>query len=479
MIEKGIAIFFAGSLMAMGIYHFILFLLFRQGKEYLYLALLCTCIMLRTVTLSRNGLLLQYLVPDVSFEHLKKIEYTMVFAMIAFMPLYFNSILPKHFPKKLLSFFVVASIFFCALPMITEVNVYHQFLTAAHIIFGIEIIVIMYVIVRGARHKMQEAKITLIAMAVAAPIILYEIMSNSGLVPKAFTFMLEGAVLLFLTFQAYILARRNANAYELAKINSAGLERAIKAKTDELIESNRLKNTLLSIMSHDVKSPLNSIRGVLELMNSGLLKPEDFKQVTQQLEEQVNKTNTLVENILHWSASQERNIQVTRQQFYLKTLVDECLNLFALPATQKKVSTINLVNDTVMIHADQNILRMVIRNLVSNALKFSNEGGYIKVTFHSINGNNFITVEDNGTGINREKIEHLFDIDKNISSIGTKDEVGTGLGLSLCKKYLEAMGADIYVKSEPGHGSQFIIDLKKTNQFIGRNEYPFLKSKVA
>lgn len=479
MIEKGIAIFFAGSLMAMGIYHFILFLLFRQGKEYLYLALLCTCIMLRTITLTRNGLLLQYLLPDLSFEHFKKIEYTMVFAMIAFMPLYFNSILPKHFPKKLLSFFVVASVFFCALPLISEVNIYHQFLAAAHIIFGIEIIVIMYVIVRGARHKTQEAKITLIAMAVAAPIILYEIMSNSGLVPKAFTFMLEGAVLLFLTFQAYILARRNANAYDLAKINSAGLERAIKAKTDELIESNRLKNTLLSIMSHDVKSPLNSIRGVLELMNSGLLKPEDFKLVTQQLEEQVNKTNTLVENILHWSASQERNIQVTRQQFYLKTLVDECLNLFALPAKQKKVSTINLVSDAVMIHADQNILRMVIRNLVSNALKFSNSDGYIKVTFHSVNDNNFITVEDNGTGINREKIEHLFDIDKNISSIGTKDEVGTGLGLSLCKKYLEAMGADIYVKSEPGQGSQFIIDLKKTNQFIGRNEYPFLKSNVA
>ncbi|HYG01353.1 MAG TPA: sensor histidine kinase [Chryseosolibacter sp.] len=479
MIEQGIAIFFAGSLMAMSIYHFILFLLFRQGKEYLYLALLCFCITLRTLTLSRNGLLLQYMVPGFSFEDFKKIEYTMVYAMIAFMPLYFRSVLPKHFPEKLLTLFVVSGGLLSGIPMIAEVDFYHQLLPTAHIIFGLEILVIIYVIVHGVRQHIQEARITLVAMAVVSPIIVYEMLSNSGIVPKAFTFMLEGAVLLFLTFQAYILAKRNAHAYELAKINSADLERAIKAKTDQLIESNRLKNTLLSIITHDVKSPLNSIRGVLELMNSGLLKPDELKPVTIQLEDQVRKTNSLVENILQWSASHERSIQVAREEFHLKPLVDECLSLFNLQAKEKKVKLINPICETISLYADQNILRMVIRNLVSNALKFSNEGGFINVTFQAVNGNSFIAVEDNGIGIASEKIEHLFDIDKNFSSIGTKDEVGTGLGLSLCKKYLEAMGADIYVKSRPGQGSQFVIDLKNSRDSRADNDYPFLNSKVA
>jgi signal transduction histidine kinase len=479
MIEKGIALFFAGSLMAMVIYHVILFLLYRQGKEYIYLALLCAGILLRTLTLNANGIPLQYLFPQLSFEVFKKIEYFSVYGLMAILPLYFRSLFPEEFPQRFLKIFTAFGITFSLITLVTRFQFYYSILNICHLVYVVELCVIAVVLYRAMKVKRPEASITLFGLGASAPLVFIEIFANSGFFDQQLSFLLELAVLTFLVFQAFILAKRNAKAYFLAEMNKVDLEKAIASKTIELSESNVLKNMLLSVMSHDVKSPLNSIKGVLTLMNSDYLKPEEMKPVTLQLEQQVQNTSMLVDNILHWCASQSRTIAINKTKLRLRPLVDECFSLFTFQARNKNISLVNEVAGGIFIIADENIMKLVLRNLISNALKFSNEGGFIKASHQQQNSQNCIVIEDNGIGIEKEKLSTLFDIDKNVSSIGTKQELGTGLGLSLCKKFLQAMGSEIVVESSPRYGSKFFIQVANFIPDANFTSIMYIESKVA
>ncbi len=179
------------------------------------------------------------------------------------------------------------------------------------------------------------------------------------------------------------------------------------------------------------------------------------------------------------SATQTRSITIKRNNIPLRSLVDECFVVFAFPAKSKTINFINDIKDDTHIIADMNVVKLVLRNLISNALKFSNEGGFIKVSYRLIGKRHVLSVEDNGIGIEKEKIITLFDIDRNVSSVGTKQEVGTGLGLSLCKKFLHAMGSEIFVESEPLRGTRFIIEIPVITEESESLEQPHIESRVA
>jgi signal transduction histidine kinase len=479
MIEKGIAIFFAGSLMAMVVYHVILFLLYRQAKEYIYLALLCAGVMARSLTLNANEIPLESILPFFDFEFFKKVEYFSVYGLMAIFPLYFSSVFPREFPVQALKLFTFLGILFSLVTLFTRFEFYHSILNICHLIYLTEIAVVTLVLFKAVANKRQEAFITVMAMGFAAPMIVIEILGNSGFISQSLPFLLELSLLVFLLFQAFILAKRNAKAYYISELTKADLEKVISSKTFELTESNKLKNTLLSIMSHDVKSPLNSIKGFLTLINSDYLKPEEVKPVTLQLEEQVHHTSMLLENILHWSASHNRTITIHKSKVHVRPLVDECFSLFTFQARNKKIQLFNNIAGGFYVVADENIIKLVLRNLISNALKFSHEGGHIKANFHQTGANSFIVIEDNGIGIDKEKLSSLFDIDKNVSSIGTRQEVGTGLGLSLCKKFLQAMGSEIIVQSTPRSGSKFFIQIPNSRQLGNTNTVMYVETKVA
>jgi len=254
----------------------------------------------------------------------------------------------------------------------------------------------------------------------------------------------------------YSLYRNKRRAFQITeKANNL-----INRKNEELERLNQLKNKLFSIIAHDVRSPLNNLAGVLSLIGQGLLEPEEVQQITDKLTNNVKETTNFLDNLLIWSRSQMNGIQINLQELDLLDLSNETMEVFRLQGEEKKLKIQNEVKESLFVYADREMIRIILRNLVSNAIKFSVPGGNIvlmaeaKATDEMV----IISVQDDGIGIKKEFQDRLFGVD-NYTTRGTMEEKGSGIGLMLCRDFVERNGGKIWMESYPGKGSKFFFTL--------------------
>ncbi|HAS41022.1 MAG TPA: hypothetical protein DCS93_11100 [Microscillaceae bacterium] len=230
-------------------------------------------------------------------------------------------------------------------------------------------------------------------------------------------------------------------------------------QTNRLESLNNLKAKLFSIISHDLRSPINSIQGVLHLMNSDALSQDEVKMLSKSLNNQVQITQNLLDNLLYWSKLQMQGLQLNNTQINLFQVVDNTLHLFRA-SNPKSLDIQNCVDEAIEVWADANMLALVVRNLVANAMKFTPEGGKVVVNAHLIE-NKFVKIEvkDTGVGITAEDLPKIFDLESHFTKPGTSQEKGTGLGLMLCKEFVEKQQGRIWVESVLNQGSSFYFTL--------------------
>ncbi len=235
----------------------------------------------------------------------------------------------------------------------------------------------------------------------------------------------------------------------------------------ELEELNNIKDKLFSIISHEFRSPLNSLKGTLALLKVGALNEQELNVISTELTDKINSTSIFLDNLLNWARSQMQGINPRAVMLDLKETVDENVEFLRSLADKKKVHLENHVNLPLMAFADPNMLHLVIRNLVSNAIKFSMRGGLIKVSGKRNGEYIMISVQDNGIGMSKENVKLLFQI-HTFTTRGTANERGTGLGLFISKNFIEANGGKIWVESEEGVGSTFHFTVRaaKTNELF-------------
>lgn len=234
-----------------------------------------------------------------------------------------------------------------------------------------------------------------------------------------------------------------------------------KYAEQELEELNTTKNKLFSIISHDLRSPFNAILGLTNLLLDNI---ESYDQAeVKKLVKYINKTgeNTLnlLNNLLEWSKLQTGKINFSPQNTDVKPIIENVINQLSLAAQIKNI-TLNqdCIGDS-EVSADPDILTIVLRNLISNSIKFTKPGGQINVTAQCSSKLLKIAVIDNGIGISEKNIQKLFKVDKNLTTNGTENEIGSGLGLILCKEFVELHGGKLSVESELGKGSVFSFTL--------------------
>jgi len=247
---------------------------------------------------------------------------------------------------------------------------------------------------------------------------------------------------------------------ELMELN-AGLEKKVEQRTHELRELNVTKDKFFSIIAHDLKNPFNTLMGFTELLLENLAEYDQvkLKEFISILHETSRQSYALLENLLEWSRSQTGHIQINPESIDLCSLIDENINLLFNHAARKKIKLVNHVSSPTKVRADINMIRTVIRNLISNAIKYTRENGSITATEVSQNEFIEVAIADTGVGIKPENQEKLFRIDINYSTRGTADEGGTGLGLILCREFITKNGGKIWVESEFGKGSIFKFTL--------------------
>jgi len=235
----------------------------------------------------------------------------------------------------------------------------------------------------------------------------------------------------------------------------------IKNQADHIEQLSNVKDRLFTIISHDLRSPLATLKGILNLLASGTISIERFQTIVPILLNSVSTTSELVDNLLHWSKSQLTGATIFSSNFDINELAQTQLALFERQTMNKKLELTNEIPINTFVYADKNMIDLVLRNLVGNSIKFCNKNGKIAITHKKFEDYIEISVEDNGIGIPPENIHKVFQSKERYTTFGTNKEMGTGLGLLLCKDFVEKNNGTIGVESKVKEGTRFWFTLPK------------------
>jgi len=234
----------------------------------------------------------------------------------------------------------------------------------------------------------------------------------------------------------------------------------------ELRELVSTKDKLFSIIAHDLRSPFNNIIGLSELLIEKEAHDAKSEKYAGLINSSAKNTLGLLDNLLNWAISQTDQLSFNPKKIILSSLIREEINTSNSRALLKNISLKLIQNEEVEVYADENMVMVILRNLISNAIKFTNSGGEINVSVIPGTKQVEISILDNGIGMDEEKIKTLFHLSSNATSPGTANEKGSGLGLVLCKEFVEKLGGKIWVESEEGKGSdfKFTLPVNKLNE---------------
>lgn len=271
--------------------------------------------------------------------------------------------------------------------------------------------------------------------------------------------LLIALISLFVTGTQYNKAKQAqiglaAKNKQLTEHNAVILE-----QTQHLEEINKVKDRLFSIVSHDLKDSISSIKGFLDLLKEDSITKEEFNELIPELSENANNASLLLYNLLNWSKSQMQNLEPKPELFNIQEVFQTKINLIEQKAEQKRLAVID-ESQRDHVYADRSMIEIVIQNLLTNAVKFSRVGDVITVSSQDFGDKVRLSVEDTGVGISKENMDKLFKNDA-FTTIGTKNEKGTGLGLTICKELVELNNGKIWVESTPNVGSKFFVELPK------------------
>ena len=240
-------------------------------------------------------------------------------------------------------------------------------------------------------------------------------------------------------------------------------QKRIEQQKTELVALNTTKDKLFAILSHDLISPVDTLKNYTILMDWGAMTQETFAETLQRFKTILSNTSNMLENVLHWAVSQMTELKPKKERVNISTIIAEQIALVTPIANDKHISIEKNISNDLVIELDKNHLALAIRNLLQNALKFTDKGGTIQFESQVIakdkatEGGKIIRITDNGIGMTPEIRAQLFQIDKNTNRIGTSEEKGTGLGLILTKELIELNGGTITVSSEVGKGTMFTL----------------------
>lgn len=268
------------------------------------------------------------------------------------------------------------------------------------------------------------------------------------------------------TFRQDLDKKVKERTQELEEANQQLQEqnRQIESQRLELEKLNASKNKFFSIIAHDLKSPFFGILLLSELLanNMNEFTQEDVSECAKNMYEAAQNYHKLLQNLLDWSMAQMGAIEFTPELIRLEDLFFEIVSMTQNSSQAKNIDLSYELDDNMTIYADKNMLNTIIRNLVSNAVKYTNRDGKVLLSASNLKEGVRISITDNGVGINEEKIDQLFNLGIKSSTLGTDNEPGTGLGLILCQEFAEKHRTKIGIESKEGEGTTFYFTLPST-----------------
>jgi two-component system sensor histidine kinase/response regulator len=278
------------------------------------------------------------------------------------------------------------------------------------------------------------------------------------------SYVLGGAFLIVSTILLLIYLNRKSTLKFNQELQDKNAEITLSNKefskqTKHLEEVNHVKDRLFSIVSHDLKDSISSIKGFIDLLKEDGISREEFYDLVPELSENADSASQLLYNLLNWSKSQMQNLEPKAELFNVQDIFKNKISLVEQKIEQKRIILIDESRRD-FIYADRSMIEIVVQNLITNAVKFTRVGDSITVSNSDHNGKSLICIEDTGVGISKENIDKLFQ-SGTFTTRGTSNEKGTGLGLTICKELVELNNGRIWVESTLGIGTKFYVELPK------------------
>jgi signal transduction histidine kinase len=256
-----------------------------------------------------------------------------------------------------------------------------------------------------------------------------------------------------------IINQRNNIEEQNRKLTEANVQ--LEISEEELKKMVHTKDRLFSIIAHDLRNPFTALAGLTEVLHLSVHKMDtaEIAEFASMINESSYKLLSLIENLLQWSKSQTGTLKYVPIVFSLNSLADDVFKIYLTQAEAKGISLKNDVPEHISVYADHETFAIIIRNLVSNGIKYTEKGGSVTLTAHQDSENTVISVSDTGVGMSPEVLNKLFKIEENFTTEGTSNEAGTGLGLVICKEFTKINGGTISVESFSGKGTTFSVTL--------------------
>jgi len=239
------------------------------------------------------------------------------------------------------------------------------------------------------------------------------------------------------------------------------LEKTVEIRTKELKEINQTKDKLFSIISHDLRGSIGNFMSMLKLLvdEPDMVDENDLRDILKTMKDSSESTYYLLDNLLNWARSQRGVIEYNPVTMEIKYIADDVIHLLGQIAKSKGINLRSEIPFGISARFDKNTINTVIRNLTSNALKFTKPNGSVWITAEKTDNKIIVSVNDDGVGISQENIDKIFKAFQGVTTLGTNGEKGTGLGLMLCKEFVERNHGKIWVESQIGKGSSFKFSL--------------------
>ena len=451
-----------------GIYHLFLFLGNRNDRAILYFGIGTIFHALTFLGFER----MLYFFSEVFLVHFYTMNLSYCFSCILAV-IFIHSFLEKKInrvSKFLLIFFGLSTIssLFAGIS-IDYRSIHSRYVLLLNVMFLVPLlsIQVIYLTYKAYKEKKVGSNLILLGFVIFIITNLFIPLHILHIIPtKAFT--LEGSLIL-ITCVTLALSRKTKQTSEklldLEKKYRSDLEKEVKDKTktlelynQELHKTNQMKDKLFSIIAHDLRNPLFALEEVIYLFQDEHLTIEALRKNMIALNENLENNKFLLENLLQWSYIQLGYSPIQLKRVDLQKLIQETILLYKGVADKKKIS-IQITNKNNQFRkADEGVIRLILRNLISNAIKFTPKKGKIEISYGKEKSLSFITVKDNGIGIPQSRLEEFFtqsQVEKNTR--GTEGEGGSGIGLTLCRDFAERMNGKITVKSKEKKGSSFTL----------------------
>lgn len=456
--------FLFGALIVLFIYFLAFYYIKTEDKTSLLFAVMCLFAALRMA--STGNLLIRHLELPISWHVMVRTEFISLAMMLGTGLLYMRALFPKDVNSKVLfgqlvlhGIFVLAALF---LPVKYSSALVPYYL----LVCGFLVAYVLNLLIKVLREKRPFAVHMAVALVFASFCGVNDILYSQGI--GFGVYLLPLGILVFSLIQAVVLTQKFSAAFhevellteKLRTINQNQKEviqertSLLNMQAQELQQSNQIKDKVFSIIAHDLRAPIKSLSTVLSWVAEDDLTLEELKKSLSSISRNVDTLNLTLENLLQWSRNQLNGLKNEPEMIDLRKPIQDIIDLYKIQLNEKRLHVANDLHDRHAVFMDKHHLTLLLRNLISNAIKFSHPGGTIEIKASSeLNGNCVVSIHDHGVGMTEEIKQKVFSQTEHVTTYGTSNEKGTGLGLLLCKEYVDNCKGEIWIESEPEKGT--------------------------